>query len=68
MWWWRRKQKSLRQELIEAQDNVQRQLDIIEAGPIKLGWQPGTADELRATLREIKQQLRELDRDDAQGS
>lgn len=53
---WRRKQKSLREQLIEARDNVQRQLDILAAGPIKLGWQPGTQDELRATLAEINQQ------------
>jgi hypothetical protein len=65
MSWWRRKKKSLRQQLIEARDKVERQLDIIAAGPIELPWQPGTAESLRATLAEINQQLAELGPDDA---
>jgi hypothetical protein len=65
MSWWHRKKKSLREQLTEARDNLQRELDIIAAGPIKLPWQPGTAESLRATLAEINQQLDELGPDDA---
>jgi hypothetical protein len=64
MSWWRRKKKSLRQQLTEARASVQRELDITDAGPIKLPWQPGTAEKLRARLAEIDQQLGELDPDD----
>ncbi len=66
MKWWRRKQKSLRQELTEARDNVQRQLDILAGGPTaNYGWQPGMADKLRTTLADLDNQIAELGPDNA---
>jgi hypothetical protein len=66
MSWWRKNkpEKPLRAQLIEARDNLERQLDIVTAGPIKLAWQPGTIEELRAALAEINRQLEEVGPDD----
>jgi hypothetical protein len=62
MKWWRPKRKTLREELTEARDNVQRQLDIIVAGPSSntTRWQPGTIDELETVLAELNKKLADL--------
>ena len=63
--------KPLRQQLLEARDNVERQIDILVAGPASKGKGGGFIDnsglieELRGTLREINKALNGLGPDDA---
>lgn len=64
-------QKNLRQELLEARAKVQRQIEIVEAGPAINVWggelQHGPAQiaELTATLKELEDALANLGDDDA---
>lgn len=67
MKWWHRKQKSLREQLTEARDNVQRQLDILAAGPSNNNtrWQPDSITELQTVLAELNQRIADLGSEDA---
>lgn len=56
-----RPRKSLRQELLDAQAKIERQLEILSAGPHEMSWQPGTVEQMKVVLAEIKQQLEEID-------
>ena len=63
-WFKPKPEKPLREQLLEAQANLLRQIEILRAGPIK--YEPGAAEyqrqqvvELRATLREIEAALAE---------
>ncbi len=66
MSWWRRNRKTLREELTEARDNIQRQLDIILAGPAdsRDRWQPGTVEELQSTLAQLNERIADLGHSD----
>ena len=65
-----RKKKPLRQRLLEAKENVERQLSIMRSGPINNNtrWQPDSIDELERTLHELEKQIAHLDAEDAQRS
>ena len=62
-------EKSLRQQPVEARTNIQRQLEILEAGPIINGhggapqFEPAIS-ELEATLKEIEGRLADLEAGD----
>ena len=62
---------SLRQQLLDAREKIQRQIDILRAGPASLGKGGGFIDnsgliaELGETLREIDESLANLGPDDA---
>jgi len=57
----------LREQLTEARDNVQRQLDILAVGPADndTRWQPDSVTQLCAVLAELNQRLEELGPEDA---
>jgi hypothetical protein len=63
-------EKSIRQQLQEAQANVQRQIEILQSGPLVnyRGGVPRTdamLADLKATLKEIENSLVSLGKDDA---
>jgi hypothetical protein len=61
----------MRQQLEEAQKNLQRQIDILRAGPASMGKggafidNSGMIADLSNTLREIREGLANLGPDDA---
>jgi hypothetical protein len=63
-------EKSLRDQLLEARGALQRQIEILEAGPVIGAW-GGATDfehakvELEAALKEIDSSLAQLTADDA---
>jgi hypothetical protein len=67
MWPWSKKpEKPLREQLIEARANVQRQLDVMAAGPIRgFEYQPASIEGLENELREIDEALSQLGSTDA---
>jgi hypothetical protein len=63
-------EKSLRQQLVEARTDIQRQLEILQVGPIinARGGGPRfepVISELEATLKEIEGRLADIMADDA---
>ncbi|THD77090.1 MAG: hypothetical protein E7812_14125 [Phenylobacterium sp.] len=59
--WWRKTEKPLRQQLLEAQARLQRQIEILSLGPIRgRRFLPGSKEVLEAELREIEAALAEL--------
>jgi hypothetical protein len=65
-------EKSLREQLLDARSNLQRQIEILEAGPlIGQGRGPDFEDakaKLEATLEEIEGSLAQLKTDEADGT
>jgi hypothetical protein len=67
MLWWKKKEKPLREQLIEARDKLRRQIETLHAGPASLGRGGEFIDnsalesELTSALRRIEQTLAELD-------
>jgi hypothetical protein len=68
MWWDRKKRPEppLREQLIEARDNLRRQIEVLQAGPSSVGKggefidNSALIDELSNTLREIEDGLANL--------
>jgi ethanolamine utilization microcompartment shell protein EutL len=63
-------EKSLREQLLDARASVQRQIEILEAGPLIGAWGGGTdfehaKAELEVALQEIDNSLAQLKADDA---
>jgi hypothetical protein len=63
-WWKKKPEPPLRDQLLAARANVMRQIEVMEAGPIK--YEPGALEafqnqlaELRATLSQIEGALAE---------
>ena len=64
--WWHKTEKPMRQQLLEAQANLERQIEVMSVGTIRgFGWQPGSKAELQAQLSEINEALANLGPDDA---
>ena len=67
----KRLEPSLREQLLDAQRNLQRQIDVMRAGPVSLGRGGAFVDfssqiaDLSAQLREIEDGLANLGPDDA---
>ena len=58
MWWWRRKEKPLRQLLLEAQAKLRRDIEVLEgreAGTIKF------APDNSALIATLEAEIREID-------
>jgi hypothetical protein len=70
MWWFKNRapkpEKPLRRQLLDARDALVDQIAVLEGGPAALGksmaggYMQDQAAELRRTLSEIEEQLREL--------
>ncbi len=66
MWWKKKPEPPLRDQLLAARANVQRQLEVMSAGPIKgFPYQPASIEALENELREIDEALGSLGSDDA---
>ncbi len=63
--WWRRPDKPIREQLVEAQATLERQIEIMRAGPIRLAYQAGSREALEEELREINEALANLAPDDS---
>ena len=64
MWWKKKPEPPLREQLVEACTKVRRQISIINAGPVdsNMRFSPGVMVELQARLAELEQALADLDR------
>jgi hypothetical protein len=67
--WWHRKAKPLREQLIAARDNLNRELEILRGAP-QIKVPPGAnnralIDKLESELREIDAELANLGADEA---
>jgi hypothetical protein len=59
--WWRKTEKPLRAQLLDAQSKLQRQIQIMSTGTIRgFGYQPGSKEGLQARLCEIDRALANL--------
>ena len=65
-----KKGKPLRQQLLEARDDVAHQLSIMASGPINNNtrWQPDSIAELQRILEQLNEQIADLEADDAKRS
>ena len=61
MWWRKKPEKPLRQQLLEAQASLRRQIEIMGASTVAgYGYQPGSKEELEDELRQIEDALANL--------
>jgi hypothetical protein len=65
-WFKRKPEKPLREQLVDARATLQREIEILAAGPIpgsygSLAYDRQRADVLRGTLAEIEQQLADIE-------
>ena len=65
-----KKEKPLRQQLLEARENVAHQLSIMASGPINNNtrWQSDSIAELQRILEQLNEQIADLEPNDAKGS
>jgi hypothetical protein len=66
-----KRETNLLKQLLEARNTIQRQIEILEVGPVIDAWGGGTdfdsaKAELEATLKEIEGSLARLKADDAE--
>ena len=64
--WWRKKdrpEKPLREQLIEARDNVRRQIEVLRAGPSSVGTGVGDFTDNASLIADLSNTLRELESD-----
>ena len=67
-------EKHLRQQMLEARDNLLHQIDVLQGGALYPGgggagaYMQAEADGLKVMLEEIETELARTESDDAQGS
>lgn len=59
MWWKRKPEPPLRDELVTARDRVQRQIEIM-TGPHSGGYEGGAWGETRSVIADLQSELRQL--------
>ena len=64
--WWRKTEKPLRQQLLDAKATLERQIEIMSLGTVRgFGYQRGSKEELQHKLGEIDELLANLGPSDA---
>ena len=59
-----RSEPSLKQQLLEARAKLERQVEIMELGGVRFGYQPGLKEKLLEELQEVEDALARLGPDE----